>query len=171
VLVLERGRAVASGPVSALMSRPELTFLRDAIGLGSVFDAVVAERHAGRGLLELTFDGGTLLTPLHDVGVGATVRVRVPAREVILATHAPEGLSLHNVLTGAVSAIHAPAGGDHAVVQIAVGSLLLLAEVTRDAIDRLGIAAGARVHALVKSMSIELQGGGGRASIDGRSRP
>jgi molybdate transport system ATP-binding protein len=158
VLVLERGRGVASGTVSALMSRPDLTFLRDAIGLGSVFDAVVANVHAARGLLELTFDGGVLLTPIHDVAVGTTVRVRVPAREVILATSAPDGLSLHNVLTGSVSAVHAAAGGDHMVVQMAIGSLRLLAEVTRDAIDRLGIAVGVRLHALIKSVSIEVQG-------------
>jgi molybdate transport system ATP-binding protein len=156
VLVLERGRAVASGSVSALMSRPDLSFLREAIGLGSVFDAVVAVRHAERGLLELAFDGGTLLTPLRDIAIGRTVRVRVPAREVILATAPPEGLSLHNVLIGVVSAMHVPAGSDHAVVQIAVGGMLLLAEVTRDAVDRLGIAAGARIHALVKSVSIEV---------------
>jgi ABC-type molybdate transport system ATPase subunit len=43
------------------------------------------------------------------------------------------------------------------VVQIAIGSLLLLAEVTRDAIGRLGIAVGLRVHALIKSVSIEVQ--------------
>jgi molybdate transport system ATP-binding protein len=170
VLIVERGRGVASGTVSDLMSRPDMTFLRDAIGLGSVFDAVVAQRHTGRGLLELAFDGGTLLTPIHDVPIGTTVRVRVPAREVILATSAPEGLSLHNVLTGAVSAIHAPAGSQYVVVQMAIGNLRLLAEVTRDAIDRLGIAGGVRLHALIKSVSIEVQGAPVGESV-GRDRP
>ena len=59
--------------------------------------------------------------------------MRIPAREVILATRAPEGLSLHNVLPGTVSAIHADPAFDHVIVQIAVGGVLLLAEVTRDA--------------------------------------
>jgi molybdate transport system ATP-binding protein len=158
VLILERGRGVASGTVSELMSRPDLAFLRQAIGLGSVFEAAVTQRHTGRGLLELAFDGGTLLTPIDDIPVGTTVRVRVPAREVILANAPPEGLSLHNVLTGAVSAIHAPAGDGHVVVQMAIGSLRLLAEVTRDAVDRLGITVGIRLYALIKSVSIDVQG-------------
>ncbi len=82
--------------------------------------------------------------------------MRIPAREVILATREPEGLSLHNVLSGTVSAIHADPAFDHVIVQIAVGRVLLLAEVTRDAIGRLGIAVGMHVYALIKSVSIDL---------------
>ena len=160
VLILERGRGVAFGPVPTLMSRPDLTFVRDAIGLGSVLDAVVTAPNPARGLMELAFDGGALLVPIRDIPVGARVRVRIPAREVILATHAPDGLSLHNVLTGTVSALHAEPGDTQVVVQLAVGSVRLLAEVTRDAIARLGITAGVPLCALIKSVSIEVQASG-----------
>jgi molybdate transport system ATP-binding protein len=156
VLLLEHGRSVAWGPISALMSRPDLTFLREAVGLGSVFDAVVSRRDADRGLLELAFDGGHLLAPLRDVAVGTRVRVRVPAREIILATSAPQGLSLHNVLDGIVSAVHVDAASDHVTVQVSVGRVPLLAEVTRDAVERLGITAGRPIAALIKSVSIGL---------------
>jgi molybdate transport system ATP-binding protein len=156
VLVLERGRRHAYGAVTDLLSRPDVGFLRDAIGLGSVFDAVVAKAHVDRGLLELAFDGGALLAPMRDIPIDTTVRVRVPAREVILATLPPEGLSLHNVLTGTVRAVHGEPGTDQVVVQIAVGNVLVLAEVTRDAVRRLNVAAGLRLHALIKSVSIEL---------------
>lgn len=158
LLILERGRMVASGALSELMSRPDLTWLRDAVGLGSVFDAVVARRLPERGLVELRFDGGSLLASDRELAAGATVRVRIPAREVILATSEPSGLSLHNALAGSVSAIHADPGLDHVVVQIAVGRVLLLAEVTRDAIDRLQVGVGTRLHALIKSVSIDVIG-------------
>jgi molybdate transport system ATP-binding protein len=157
VLLLERGRGVARGPIETIMSRADLPFLRDLVGLGSVFDAMVSRRDAERGLLELAFDGGTLLAPLADIAVGARVRVRIPAREVILATHAPAGLSLHNVLRGTVSAVHADRAGDQVVVQIAVGGLRLLGEVTRDAVARLQIAIGRQLYALVKSVSLDVQ--------------
>ena len=127
------------------------------------------ERDPDRGLVELTFDGGTLLAADRDVAIGTTVRVRIPAREVILATREPEGLSLHNVLSGTVSAIHADPAFDHVIVQIAVGRVLLLAEVTRDAIARLGIVVGMPVHALIKSVSIDLHRSG-RDATDGRRR-
>ena len=157
VLILEQGRTVACGEVTALMSRPDLSWLRAAVGLGTVFDAIAGRRDPDRGLIELTFDGGTLLAADRDVAIGTTVRVRVPAREVILATREPEGLSLHNVLSGTVSAIHADPAFDHVMVQIAVGRVLLLAEVTRDAVSRLGIVAGLRLHTLIKSVSIEMR--------------
>ena len=156
VLLLERGRRIAWGPVSTLMSRPDLTWLRDAVGLGSVFDAVVARADSARGLLELAFDGGTLLTPTRDVPERTKVRVRIPAREVILATSRPQGLSLHNMLAGTVSAIHAEPAFDQVMVQVAIGDTRLLAEVTADAVARLRIAAGVEVYALIKSVSIDV---------------
>jgi molybdate transport system ATP-binding protein len=84
------------------------------------------------------------------------VRVRIPAREVILATQEPAGLSLHNTLCGTVSALNVDPALDRVVVQIAVGGVRLLAEVTRDAIARLDISAGTRLYALIKSVSIDV---------------
>ena len=156
VLMIERGRTVANGPLSTLMSRPDLSWLRETVGLGSVFDAAVSHVDADRGLVELTFDGGTLLAPARHLTAKTAVRVRIPAREIILATSAPTGLSLHNVLSGIVSAIHAEAAFDAAIVQLTVGGSLLLAEVTRDAVGKLNIQVGHRLHALIKSVSIEV---------------
>jgi molybdate transport system ATP-binding protein len=157
VLVLEQGRSVAHGPLASLTSRPDLAFLRDAVGAGSVWDGLVSGVDAARALAELTFDGGRLLVPARAGCVGDPVRIRIPARDVILALAAPEGLSLHNVLAGVVTAVHA-SSDDHAVVQLAVGRSFLLAEVTRDAIARLAVAPGRQVHALIKSVSIEVRG-------------
>jgi molybdate transport system ATP-binding protein len=161
VLLLERGRGVANGPVTALMSRPDLAWLREAVGLGAVFEATVSGS-TDHGLMRLSFDGGMLLAAQRPIPTGTTVRVRIPAREVILAMRAPEGVSLHNVLAGRVAALHTDPGLDHVVVQVAVGSLLLLAEVTRDAIERLTIAVGTPVYALVKSVSLDVVTAGNR---------
>jgi molybdate transport system ATP-binding protein len=154
LLILERGRAIASGPLADLTSRPDLPWLREGVGLGSVFDGVVGRREPERGLVELTFDGGTLLASDRAIATGTTVRVRIPAREVILARSEPQGLSLHNALPGTVAAISTDPTFDSVVVQIAVGRIMLLAEVTRDAIERLDIAVGRRLFALIKSVSI-----------------
>jgi molybdate transport system ATP-binding protein len=160
LLFLERGRAVANGSLSDLTSRPDLPWLREAVGLGSVFDAVLERREPRRGLVELRFDGGTLLASDRAIGAGTTVRVRIAAREVILATGEPQGLSLHNALPGTVAAITSDAAFDAVVVQIAVGRTMLLAEVTRDAIERLDIAVGKRLYALIKSVSVGVIGSG-----------
>jgi molybdate transport system ATP-binding protein len=158
LLILEKGKAIAAGTLTDLTSRPDLPWLRDAVGLGSVFEARVVKRDRQRGLLELAFDGGTLFASDRALDAGATVRVRIAARDVILATSEPPGLSLHNALPATVSAVSSDSAGDHVVVQLAIGRVLLLAEVTRDAIARLGIAVGARVYALIKSVSIDVVG-------------
>jgi molybdate transport system ATP-binding protein len=156
LLILRDGRAVADGTLHELTSRPDLAWLRDAAGAGSVLEATVTRTLTGRGLVELSFDGGTLLAPHHALAGGAHVRVRIPAREVILARGAPSGLSLHNVLPGTVTAVYAPSGFDHAIVQLAIGGVRLLSEVTRDAVSVLAISEGSELHALIKSVSLEV---------------
>jgi len=156
LLILDRGNAVASGALADLTSRPDLPWLRDAVGLGSVFEARVVRRNPERGLLELAFDGGTLLASDRVLNAGATVRVRIAARDVILATSEPRGLSLHNVLAGRVSALNADPAFEHIIVQINLGGVHLLAEVTRDAIARLDLVGGKQLYALIKSVSINV---------------
>jgi molybdate transport system ATP-binding protein len=155
VVLLERGRTVGHGPLSSLTSRPDLPWLREAIGLGSVFEATVSDVDIVRGLAALTFDGGNVRVPARGLTAKTAVRVRIPARDIILATAAPTGLSLHNVLSGTVTAMHADAAFDTVIVQLVVGRTPLLAEVTRDAVEALDIDVGHRLYALIKSVSIE----------------
>lgn len=156
LLVLDQGRAVACGPLAELTSRPDLPWVRTAVGLGSVFDAVVGRSLTARGLVELNVGGATLLASDRCLSTGTVVRVRIPAREVILATRPPEGISLHNVVSGLVTGVHADPAFDHVMVQLAVGDVRLLAEVTRDAVTSLGIAPGLPIQALIKSVSIDV---------------
>jgi molybdate transport system ATP-binding protein len=156
LLLLDAGRAVALGPLDVLTSRPDLTWLRETVGLGSAIEATVLPEDMSHGLAVLAFAGGTLRAPSRGLTAGMRVRLRIPAREVILATERPAGLSLRNALTGVVSAMHSDATADYVIVQLAVGNVRLLAEVTRESVAQLGIATGMPLHALIKSMSLEL---------------
>ncbi|MPY90830.1 MAG: molybdenum ABC transporter ATP-binding protein [Luteitalea sp.] len=156
VLVIERGRAIAAGPIETLTSRADIPWSHHALDAGSVFDGRVRTRERARGLADLEFTGGGLVVPDRGLAIGAHVRLRIPAREVILAINRPEGLSLHNILEGRVSAI--TQHGDEHLVQVAVGDARLLAAVTRDAVNRLALAPGRPVFALIKSLSIDTFG-------------
>jgi molybdate transport system ATP-binding protein len=75
------------------------------------------------------------------------------ARDIILATRAPEGLSVRNALAGQVAEI--TADGEYAeLLAVDVGGARLLARVTRTARRELGLTPGAPVWALVKAVSI-----------------
>ena len=104
----------------------------------------------------LAFDGVRLLASSRTLESGEAVRVRIPAREVILASQAPRGLSLHNVLAGVVTALHPEPASAQVIVQLRVGRSLLLAEVTQDAVAALQIVPGVALHALIKSVSIQI---------------
>ena len=157
VLLLEHGRGVALDTVSALMRRADLPGLVDVAGPGTVFDAVVHRTHPDRGVVELAFEGG-LLRAAGRAPEGAVVRARIPARDVILATSLPDGLSVQNVLAGTVQAVTVRDAQDAASIDVAVGGLVIAAEVTRDAVQRLALAPGRAVFALVKAVSIDVTG-------------
>jgi molybdate transport system ATP-binding protein len=156
LVVVRAGRVAASGSLEALTSRPDLPWLRQSAGLGSVLAGTVVRVDAARGLAEIDIGGGTLVASLADLTVSGRVRVRIPAREVILATEPPRGLSVHNTLAGVVATVTVDRATDAAIVQLAVGSARLLAEVTRDAVARLGVVEGKALHALIKSVSLEV---------------
>ncbi len=156
LLVLDRGHAVAFGPLTALLARPDLQRLREMVGLGSLVEAAVTAVDATRGLTTLSFDGGVLVAPQTGIEPGERVRVRIPAREVILADRAPEGLSLHNAIPGVVTALSAEPGSPYVVVQVTAGQTAILAEVTRDAVDRLPVTVGRPLFLLIKSVALDL---------------
>ena len=155
LLLLESGKTLVQGPLLELLARPDLQVVRESLGLGSLVEATITVVDAARGLAHLAFDGGELLAPDTGLTPGAAVRVRIPAREVILSDRRPEGLSLHNAMRGTVAAVSAVTGSAYVVVQVNVGATPFLAEVTRDAVSRLGVKVGSELFALVKSMSLE----------------
>ncbi len=163
LVLIEAGRVAGAGPVAEVAGRADLALARrdDAAGL---LRAVVRGHDAARGLTAVALEAGgqeaggqegqTVWLPLLAASVGTALRLRVPAREVILATEAPRGISVHNVLRCRVGAV-AEAGGV-ALVELAVDGQPMLARVTPDAVAGLGLRAGGAALALVKSVAIEV---------------
>jgi len=154
LVLLDRGRVLAHGPLTELAARADLPLADDGFDVGAIFDARVAHHDAERGLTALAFAGGSLLSPLLDLPLGTHRRIRIRARDVVLATRRPEAISLHNILPGTVLDV-TPRGPAGALVRIQVGEAVLLARVTRDAVTQLGLRPGVAAFALLKSAVIE----------------
>ncbi len=161
LVLVEAGRVLASGTLAEIAARADLPLARrdDA---GAVLACRVVGHDAARYLTRLAAGDATLLAPLLDKPPGTAVRVRIPAREVILARPADDrfhaSISLHNILEGRVCAVGADPARHATMVQVEVAGTTLLARITPDAVNRLGLVAGAPVLALIKSMSIEVLG-------------
>ncbi|HME27059.1 MAG TPA: molybdenum ABC transporter ATP-binding protein [Acetobacteraceae bacterium] len=157
LVLIEAGRVVGCGSLSEIVARADLP-LAQRDDAGALLLCRVAEHDAARELSLLQGAGATFWVPLLDAPLGAERRLRIPAREVILASRAPESISVHNVVPGTVRRIAGQAARGSVLVEIALPDGALLSRVTSDAIVRLGLTPGKPVLALIKSTSIEVLG-------------
>ncbi|MBL8830765.1 MAG: molybdenum ABC transporter ATP-binding protein [Rhodospirillales bacterium] len=151
--LVDAGRVAACGPVGEVTARVDLHPLAGRFEAGTALDARVAWHDAAFSLSRLEFDGGTLVVPAVEAPPGAPVRVHIRARDVLLATRRPEGISARNVLPGHVVAME-PEPGAHAEIAVAIGNTRLRARLTRAAVADLGLAVGTPVYAIVKAVAI-----------------
>lgn len=154
VVLLNEGRVEAVGPLQDLAARTDLPLLSTRRDAGAVLPCTVTERDEASGLTRLAFPGGHLTVPLRPDPVGTTLRLRLRARDVALATEPPRGISTHNILAATIGRID-PAGPHECFVTLHVGPTPLLARLTRAAVTRLALTPGRPVHALVKSTAFD----------------
>jgi molybdate transport system ATP-binding protein len=155
MVLIDAGRVVGFGPVSEIAARTDLP-LAQRDDAAALLLCRVAENDAGRTLTRLDGGGAVFWVPLLDLPIGTECRVRIPAREVILAGRPPEAISLHNIVPGTIRRIADDPLRRSVIVEIALPEGGLLSRVTPDAVVRLGLSPGAPVLALIKSTSIEV---------------
>src|SRR6266436_5976776 len=154
IVLISAGRVHAVGPVQEVMGRAELYPLAGRFEAGAVLAVRVAAHDQRWSLTELTGSFGKLTVPRLDAPVGTALRVRVRARDVILAIARPSGLSALNVLAGRVERL-VPIEEGALEVQLRLGGERLLARVTRRSGEALGLAAGREVFAVIKTVAID----------------
>ncbi len=121
--------------------------------------AVIAcrfERYDAKyGLSELAFEGATLYVPGDLSAAGPRILLHIPARDVSLSTVPVHHVSILNRVDGMIEATEATADQRGAVlVRVGRGEQHLLARVTQRSMDELGLHAGVKVQALIKSVAL-----------------
>ncbi|HVY17467.1 MAG TPA: molybdenum ABC transporter ATP-binding protein [Rhodopila sp.] len=155
LVLLEGGRVIASGALEAVTSRGDLPFgQRD--DAGSVLSMTVARHDPARQLSILRARETELVVPTVARPEGTALRVRIPAREVIMAREVPKAISIHNAVAGTVRAVTSDPARRAALVELALPDGTLLARITPDAVQHLGLTAGTPALALVKSVAVEV---------------
>jgi molybdate transport system ATP-binding protein len=157
MVLIDAGRVIGCGALSEIAARADLP-LAQRDDAGALLLCHIAEHDVGRRLSRLEGGGVAFWVPLLDTPIGAEHRVRIPAREVILAGKPPESISVHNIVSGEVRRITDDTRRRSVLVEIALPSGALVSRVTSDAIDRLALSPGKPVLALIKSTSIEVLG-------------
>ncbi len=154
LVLVSDGRTIAQGEVAELFSRADLRPYTGRFEAGAVIEARVALHDERYGLTTLAFEGGELVVANLDALPGEPVRARIRSRDVALALEAPRAASFQNVLGGEVESI----GGEFGAivdVHLRVGPTPLVARITRESAERLALAPGVKVYALVKAIAID----------------
>ncbi len=154
LVLVSDGRTIAEGDVTELLSRADLKPHVGRFEAGSVIDARVARHDERYELTVLAFDGGELVVPNLDALPGEPVRARIRSRDVAIALEPPRAASFQNVLPARIESIGEEFG---AIVDVSlrVGPTPLVARLTRQSAERLRLAPGLAVYALVKAIAID----------------
>lgn len=152
VVLLDAGRVVADGDIASVSRDPGLRAIVGAESVGAVVAGSV-ERVDAAGLAMLRV-GDAELTVEVDASVGQRIQIQVLARDVIIATEPPRGLSVRNVVPARVVSV-TPDSGRAVLVELDIGrTTTLLARITERASLELALAPDKQVWALIKAVSL-----------------
>jgi molybdate transport system ATP-binding protein len=153
IVVLDKGRVVASGSLVDILSRVDLP-IRLGDDLGAVLQATVAEIDSQWKLARLDFAGGVFWTRAQQLSVGDAVRVRVLARDVSIAREQPTASTIQNVLSVRITDIVNDDQEGLMLVRVMVGESSLIARVTQRSVSELKLEPGQPVWIQVKSVAL-----------------
>lgn len=156
VAILEDGRVSAQGTLDEICRRDDLPLIQAQGEVACAFDARVVSQHPERGLTELAVGMQPIFAPAVDVPPDARVRVRVLARDVILAKSRLAGVSIHNQLAGEIAKVVELSDRATVAVYVSIAGSSVIAHVTRDALRTLSLSVGSPVFVLIKAVAIDL---------------
>jgi molybdate transport system ATP-binding protein len=152
VVLMDAGRVVSCGTLNEVSVRPELRAIIGPDAVGSVLEGVVSRVDASQGMADVRLGNGTLYVNLENAAIGTQVRIQLLARDILLATQKPRGLSVRNELQGVVAELLQD-NHDGVLVKVDIGGDVVLSRITREAAAALALEPGSRVWALVKAVS------------------
>jgi molybdate transport system ATP-binding protein len=161
IVVMSEGRVAAIGPTAEIMGRIDLFPLTGRAEAGAILNTRVAEHDVRFGLTTLRSVAGDLRVPYIDMRLGAQLRVRIRARDVMIALERPRGLSALNILPGTVAEISDAEGASVEMRLDCGGEALIAAD---KALRRSPRPRPRRqVYAVIKSIAFDHQAVAGAA--------
>jgi molybdate transport system ATP-binding protein len=154
IVMLRNGRVLAAGDPAEVLGRTELVPQDAAEEVGAVIEARISQHDTRFGLTTLQSKAGLLRAPYLDLPAGTIVRVRIRARDVMVANAPPVGLSALNVLEGKVIELR---NRGETVVEVAIdcNGVKLAARLTRKSVETLRLAPEMPVYAILKSVALD----------------
>jgi molybdate transport system ATP-binding protein len=153
LVLMESGKAIAQGNLGEMSLDSRLRAIVGADAVGAIVDGTVLGIDPSSGLTRVQVGQGELKVHFAKVAQGTKLRVQLPARDLIVATRAPEQLSVRNCLSGTIVEVLSD-DAESDLIGIDIGGTIIMARVTKAATRELRLTAGVAVWALVKTASL-----------------
>ncbi len=154
IVMLDAGKVTAFGPTSDILRRLDLLPEEERGEGGTVLDMQVVHRDEAFGMSTLRSPAGDIHLAALDAEPGTQLRIRIRARDVMIATERPAGISALNILTGSIASL-ASGSGPFADVLVDCNGQGVTARITRQSAEMLGLRTGMPVFAIVKSVTFD----------------
>jgi molybdate transport system ATP-binding protein len=157
VIVYESGRIAAQGEPLEIFAAPRKATVARLTGVENIFAGRVVGRNevGGSMTVEISDAAGScrVEVPFGNQSVGSTVKVAVPAGDILLATEEFRSTSARNILRGSITTIEDK--GNRTCVEVQSG-VSWSASLTRQAVLELGLDTGKSVWLAIKTHSFYL---------------
>ena len=154
VVLIKDGHVVGVGPPTEVLGRRDLQAAEAMAETGALIEATVAWHDRAFGLTSIRCKAGTLYAPQLSLPIGAPIRLRIRARDVMIATSRPDTLSALNVLPGRVTGVER-IGNGLAEITLDCNGIRLAARLTLKSTDTLSLAPGRDLYAVIKAVSFD----------------
>ena len=153
IVVMAGGRTIAFGPASEIAQRLDLIPPGERDEGGIILDMTVHSYDDNFGMTVLQSAAGEAHVQGLVGATGTMARVRIRARDVMIATEKPKHISALNIFSGRVAAV-TEADGSSVNVAVSCSGQVIMARITRQSCAALEIASGKPVFAVVKAVSV-----------------
>jgi len=150
LVLLDDGKVVASGGLLDVVSRVDVPVLSGR-NAGAVLWATPVDHEDG--LTKFDFGDGDIWVAGKFEASKSPLRLRIAANDVSITRDRPTSTTILNILRATIEEVRSVDTAT-ALVRLGAGNQNLLARVTNRSVRRLGLKAGDRVFAQVKSVTV-----------------
>jgi len=152
-LLIEAGHILAAGPVETVLSATETQRLLGIDDAGCLLTATVSGREDQ--LLVADIGGATLYIADDGEPDGATLRLRIMARDIALSPKKLDGISVLNQLQAKVSGINEGPSDVLVNLTLAKPGLTLQSRITKKSCTAMQLAKGDTLFCLIKAVAVK----------------
>ena len=152
-ILMRPQEVIAYGSLEDVLREPECNELMGISDAGQLFSVTVTEREAD--LLLADLGGDTLYLPNMGENIGSKATLRIFASDISIAKTRVSDISILNQLEAEITRIEQTDNQAILTLKLPASGVSLTSSLTTQSVERLGLAVGNRIFALIKAVSVK----------------